>query len=223
MGTAVSSCLIDRRGHTYAMRYFVTLVRFDGGHKTYPVNGVGYSDGDQVCVRMDWGHRLEFTTATVVGEYPSFSGKPCRHSIACHVDRLDTFGDGPDAIRTEAGLVRFATEHRRWHSLAVTFREGWETQPWHTGYVPITFKQDDDRPIFVIGTGAVGVSYASHRHGMTIKDGTLVFTQPRAITPMSGEGEEIYRKAAAVVFGDWSEPDLSSIKREYIPFTFNGD
>lgn len=150
--------------------YHVALVQFDGGTKTYPVNGHEcHQEGQRVIVEMEWGQK-SLAKAVVVGR--SFSKKPCRHSIVCREEKASYYGAGPAAVTTKAELDRFM-RHVDFQPVTVfsANRDGIETkdQEWSIGYLPKFYDRSLDAEklsicfsgveVYLMGPKGVGVCY----------------------------------------------------------------
>jgi hypothetical protein len=150
--------------------YHVALVQFDGGTKTYPVNGHEcHQEGQRVIVEMAWASK-SLEKAVVVGR--SFSKKPCRHSIVCREENANDYGAGPSAVTTKTELDRFM-RHMSLRSVpafscnpsGIEIKE----QDWSFAYLPeylYPFLNDDNLPfsahvdVYLIGLKGIGICYA---------------------------------------------------------------
>lgn len=215
------------------MAFHVVLVRFDGSPTAYPVNGhQGWSEGDRVLVEMKWQTKKELVLGEVVGL--SFSKKPCRHSIVTSEANAENFGGGPDAVESKDDFIRYLTA-RGFKEIPAKFDEvyGDPPMPWHTAYISNynperwaseNYIQSCSR-IVLMGGRRVCVHEPSHNGKLFLqhKSGVLWFTPYDRIETVTSDGEnDLYRKAAQKLFGDYVYP-VDDGRYDYIPFTYDGD
>ena len=192
--------------------YYVALVRFDGGSRTYPVNGAeSYQQGQRVLVEMNWG-RKSLAKAEVVGR--SFCSKPCRHSIVCLEDRADDYGDGPAAVTTKAELDRFMRHMKLRPVPAFSCNydgEEIKDQSWSVAYLPefrLPFRDQDNLSfspgvdVYLMGPVSIGICYADDEDVRLRRVGRRLGVVRASCRPYSPQPKNIFQETASLAFGE---------------------